>query len=454
MKKKILSLFMAAVVIVSMLAITGITASAATVTNTQGLLNNQLVSFNGGANQTIQCYNLDGYNFYRVRNIVAPLNFAVSGPVALDTANSIMVSTNDTYGTVVALPTLTTSPVTVGLTTANVYWDGTYTAVGNFNLADYNYYKIADLALASQNTLSQRMKNVETGSSVYKPTTSNQYVTVITATYTDADKVTHINSVKCDLLAYWNYKWSGGAKPTFMTTLGLTGSGGGTTPTPTPTPTPTNPPVTPGNSTNTVTAANYPAYVSTYAYNSKPTALATPTSAPPVGAILARVLVNSSLSPYTNQSTGLVNDNNIMPAYGANGGGAGTTLGQCWWYAASRFYETTGINISPLVAGVSYSTMVNNAVAGKYSGLSGSTSQTAVKARSIAIWNGHVVFVEYVTMSGATPVTVYFTEANYNHTGSYTAGVYYPAYDGQVKSLSYADFINHSSGFLGYIYAK
>lgn len=113
--------------------------------------------------------------------------------------------------------------------------------------------------------------------------------------------------------------------------------------------------------------------------------------------------------------------------------------GQCVWYVRNRGYEKLGTAGLTGIGGDA-KTWFGSA---QSKGLStGSTP----KANSIVCWSGgsygHVAYVEYYDESSQT---VYFTEANWGGKSST---------NGQLKKLSFEDFMSRKSGYQGCIYLQ
>lgn len=121
--------------------------------------------------------------------------------------------------------------------------------------------------------------------------------------------------------------------------------------------------------------------------------------------------------------------------------------GECTWYSLGRFYETTGIALKTAPHAKKW--------------LSANEGDTRVKvlygadkivAGSIAVNTGgtygHVMFIEHVEYENGKPVTVYFTECNYDGNSSYNAGK-----DCILQKMSYSKFVSQRSPD-GYIVAK
>ena len=74
-----------------------------------------------------------------------------------------------------------------------------------------------------------------------------------------------------------------------------------------------------------------------------------------------------------------------------------------------------------------------------------------VKPRSMAVWAGHVAFIEWVDYdTNGNPTNIYVTEANVGSHGTYIHG-----YDALVKKFTLEEFKNKSQKeFLGYVISK
>lgn len=132
-----------------------------------------------------------------------------------------------------------------------------------------------------------------------------------------------------------------------------------------------------------------------------------------------------------------------------------SSIGQCTWYARGRFIETVGIvTLENPFASNPLSDWVKAAKSDKCPDLDGITDPYGIQPRSIAVWDGHAAFVEWVDYdSNGKPETVYFTEANAYHQGDIKEDKYYPDFDGKVQIMQIDKFINRSS-FIGYVIAK
>lgn len=125
----------------------------------------------------------------------------------------------------------------------------------------------------------------------------------------------------------------------------------------------------------------------------------------------------------------------------------GGYTGQCTWYVIGRFYEVNGINIptAPHAKSFLKANADNEAVVI----LKGANK---IQAGAICVDTagdfGHVSFIEHVVYKDGKPVTVYFTECNWDGNGVYNAGK-----DCVLKKMSYSKFVSSRSPD-GYIVAK
>ncbi len=114
------------------------------------------------------------------------------------------------------------------------------------------------------------------------------------------------------------------------------------------------------------------------------------------------------------------------------------TPGQCTWHCYGRAREAAGKTIV-------FSVATGNDAGKWYDRITNYTRKStfAVADHSIAVWAGHVAYVEAVSGNN-----IYFTEANYPWDDALSAD------DGVVKVLSKSNFENHCSGFIGYVHLK
>lgn len=169
------------------------------------------------------------------------------------------------------------------------------------------------------------------------------------------------------------------------------------------------------------------------------------TSAPQEGEVLADILIDDSVDVYLDNAMTKVNYNNLTKPYRWIG-----SFGECTWYAEARFIETVGSFVAenPYSNSV-VSGWVENAKSDKCPDLDGITDPYAIQPRSIGVYKGHALFIEWVDYDAdGKPVTVYFTEANNGHDGRYR-----PEQDAKVKVLPFDEFIQRQP-FIGYVVAK
>lgn len=125
----------------------------------------------------------------------------------------------------------------------------------------------------------------------------------------------------------------------------------------------------------------------------------------------------------------------------------GGYTGQCTWYVIGRFYEVNGINIPTAPHAKKF--LSANAKNDSVVILKGADK---IQAGAICVDTsgtyGHVSFIEHVEYKNGKPVTVYFTECNWDGNGKYNAGK-----DCVLQKMSYAKFVSSRSPD-GYIIAK
>ncbi len=166
-------------------------------------------------------------------------------------------------------------------------------------------------------------------------------------------------------------------------------------------------------------------------------------TAPTVGHIYANILVDSSKPYYYNNDSTSPNnaiESNFAEAYKNNNWLS--VLGQCTWYAHGRFKEVTGLDVEKY-----YSAFTSGV---KQDGLKVVTDTSKIQAPAVAVFDKHVVFIEYVTYdANGNPSEIYYSEANHNN--SLTGQPYRYGVDGAVKKLSLSAFVSKNSGFKGII---
>lgn len=178
------------------------------------------------------------------------------------------------------------------------------------------------------------------------------------------------------------------------------------------------------------------------------------TSPPKIGSQIAKILVDENKPAYN--ADGKPNWDNYNGAYSFG------NIGSCAWYVEGRFYEATGIDdytygklftSVSIEKGLPQSIWLDNADREDLPAVYSIRDPKGIVPQSIAVWDGHVVYVEYVEYdSKGNPTEVYFSESNYdNDTGKYRPGI-----DGVIKKESFNDFINRSmhGEIKGYVAAR
>lgn len=131
------------------------------------------------------------------------------------------------------------------------------------------------------------------------------------------------------------------------------------------------------------------------------------------------------------------------------------SIGQCVWYAKSRFFEVHGTRLALYDMGDIKDWIAN---ANQFEGIKSISDINSIQSHSIAVYKpndskqlGHVVFVEWVERdSNGNPLNVYFTETNGAKT--LNKGQFDPGYDGAVQKVTFKQFTEKSNlTLIGYI---
>lgn len=403
MKKKGMVTALAAVIAMT----TAGTAYAATGTKT-ATLNNAQVRFNSGAVQTIQCYNIDGYNYVRARDVTNNLNMKVAA--YQNGQNGIMITPEKTATSAAAAEKLTQQTAKVNVVTGEISYDGIPYQAECFLLNGRYYFKLADFANASDYDLEVVMECIEIeakgdiAKEPYKSVHSG-----IGVTWNADTKVISVDKVETDLQAVFDEirGTSSSAKADKEE-----------------------------ETKKDTTSKKEDTFKATGVL----------TSAPKEGEILANILIDEEEGAYL--ADGSVNWENLTKPYANT---FTSLVGQCTWYAEGRFFETHGISAkeNTFANSNTYLGWITNAQKDKFPDVDGTTDPYAIESGCIAMFEGHALFVEYVEFdSNDNPKKVYFTEGNTQHNGKYN-----PDKDGKVQVMSFDKFIARQE-FIGYVIAK
>ena len=409
-KKKMATAALAAVM--ALTAVGGFTVYGASDTKT-ATLNNAQVRFNNGKVQTIQCYNIDGFNFVRARDITNNLGMAVGAIQNGDTG--IMVHPYQAPTSKATPEKLTQQTAKVKVVEGNLIYDGWVSKAECFLLNGRYYFKLADFANAADTQLDVALETVEfeaKGEYAKAPYMSTH--NGIEVVWNNDTKVIDVKKTTTDLQQIFNDIRRGKvitAKPDKEEAADKD-------------------------------EGKKPAADSEVKY----TATGVLTSAPKEGTVLADILKDESEGAYL--ANGSVNWDNLTGPYNH---GSERTFGQCTWYAHGRFVETYGDMILDNVyrRGEDLAAWVTSAQDDRCPDLDGVTDPNGVVPGCLAVFEGHVLFVEWVDYdTKGDPVKVYFTEANTQHNGTY-----YPNKDAKVKVMALDDFIKRQP-FVGYVVVK
>ena len=401
------------------LAVGGTATAFADTEYKTAMLHDAKVRFNDGEIQNIWCYNIDGYNFVRARDITNELDVAVSA-IQNGTAG-VMVDPHNKPTSTTEAEKLTQKTAKVKVEKGELIYDGSVSEAECFLLNGRYYFKLADFADASKYAKEGTLElvNIEAKAGIVtEPFMPTFYG--IEIDWDDTEKVIDVTYTKIDLQAMFDDIRSGKVLTLAEEKESKTDIG---------------------------------AEEDIDVVSKKFQVQAPLTSAPEEGEILANILVDDSEAAYLDNAMTQPNIANYTVPYSDTDAGM---IGQCTWYARGRMLETVGGHIkeNPF-----YGSGVNNWVKKAQSedcpAVDGVTDPYAIQPRSIVTWEGHAAFVEWVDYdSEGNPVKVYFTEANANHRSTNRViGAYYPDFDATVKVWDFDKFINRG-GFIGYVVAK
>lgn len=402
------------------IALTSVPVLAATGTKT-ATLNNAQVSFNGAPAQTIQCYNIDGNNYVRARDITNNLNMYV---MQIQNGNTgILIDPLSPAEAVKPSEKLTKQTAQVNVQKGQLIYDAMPYEAECFMLDNRFYFKLNDFKNASDSSLQVSLDLIDIiAKQDYVDGPYDDVYHGIDVKWDAVSRVIHVNKVDTDMQKIFDDIRAG--NPSKSQT---------------------------DNSQNQMTNKSEVDKTTETSDKSSQNKL---TSAPKVGTILADILVDDSKGAYLDSEMTQPNKDNFTEIYRNSG-----KIGQCTWYASGRFREVAGdiVTNNNYKRGNTVNDWVRYAASDDCPDLDGITDPYEIQAGSIAIWDGHAAFVEWVDYSSdGMPQTVYITEANAGHnTENRKSGVYYPDYDCKVKKLSMDDFITRgTSEFIGYIVVK
>jgi len=392
-------------------------------------LNNAQVSFNNEATTTVQCYNINGYNYVPIRAITNAMDVEVYPLQNGETG--IMIVPSEKPKDKSALEKLVVEMANVNVTKGMVYYDSTGYEADCFLFRDRYYFKLADIAAASDNSLDGKLAMTEVQAKGGIATEATKKIFIgIGVEWNEEIKTISVTRKETDLQKIFTQYQTGQA----IDIVGATSVGGNTV-------IKTEIQPAPVNDKNTSSTNN--------GINKDFKGSGVLTSAPKVGEVLANILVDETKSAYKDTAMTQVDYSNLEIVY------ATSNIGGCNWYATGRFAETYGVTsfkdlfISPPIETKKW---VEAANSGKYSLIDGTFNKNDIVSGCIAVWETHVTFVEYVEYdSSGNPIKVYYTDSNYGHDGIYRP----ESADARVKVKSFDEFLKSiSSGFVGYVTVK
>ena len=397
--------------LVAIVALTSVPVLAATGTKT-ATLNNAQVSFNGAPAQTIQCYNIDGNNYVRARDITNNLNMYV---MQIQNGNTgILVDPTIPSESTGSTEKLTRQSAKVNVQNGQLIYDSMVSEAECFMLDNRFYFKLNDFAKASDHSLQASLELVQiegSGGIAEKPYAETYYG--IDVNWDKDARVIHVDKVQTDLQKVFDEARGGKSSSSHVSTNQKPE---------------TNNTEKPAEETEKSSTTNKL------------------TAAPEVGTILADILIDDSKGAYLDSAMTQPNKDNLTDNYKDSG-----KFGQCTWYATGRFREVAGdvVRKNNYRRGNGVEDWVRFAADESCPDLDGITDPYKIQSGCIAVFKGHALFVEYVEYDkDGNPTKVYFTEANTGHDG-----IYRPDKDGKVQVMDMDRFIVRQP-FIGYVVVK
>ena len=133
---------------------TGIVSAAST---KNAILSSAKISFNGGEAMAVQTYNIEGYNYIRVRDITDELGMQVE-PIENGLETGIMITTWIDSNSRGKLEKLTQESIEAEVFTAMIYYNGIGTEANMFVLGDRFFFRLIDIQKASDNNYDANAK--------------------------------------------------------------------------------------------------------------------------------------------------------------------------------------------------------------------------------------------------------------------------------------------------------
>ena len=403
------------ILMTGVLAVGGAATAYADTEYKMATLHDAKVRFNDGKVQTIQCYNIEGYNFVRARDITNELDVAVYA-IQNGTAG-VMVDPHSKPTSKAEAEKLTQQSAKVKVEKGELIYDGSVSEAECFLLNGRYYFKLTDFADASAYAQKGAVElvNIEAKAGIAtEPFIPSFYG--IDIGWDEEEKVIDVTYAMIDLQEMFRDIRDGNVLTEEAEKIDS------------------------GKMEDKEKAETF-------------TVQAPLTAAPKEGEILAGILKDKNAAAYLDQSMTKPNTENYTKAYSYMDAGM---IGQCTWYARGRMVETVGDHIRlNSFPGSGVNNWVKKAQSKDCPDVDGVTDPYAIQPRSIVTWDGHAAFVEWVDYDDeGNPVKVYFTEANANHRSTNrVSGAYYPDFDATVKVWDFGKFINRGD-FIGYVVAK
>lgn len=160
-------------------------------------LNDAQVRFNDGEIQTIQCYNINGYNFVRIRDIMNHLDMAVYA--IQEDGKGVVVDPYDIPTSKKPLEELTQQTAKVKVEKGELIYDDSSSEAECFLLNGRYYFKLADIEKATNKAWSSKIVSYQ----VLGIAINNGYVFEkfprIDITWNGSERIIDVNIIEADI---------------------------------------------------------------------------------------------------------------------------------------------------------------------------------------------------------------------------------------------------------------
>lgn len=160
-------------------------------------LNHAQVRFHNGEIQTIQCYNINGYNFVRIRDIMNHLDMAVSA--IQDDHKGVVIDPYDTPTSKEPLEALTQQTAKVKVERGELIYGDSGSEAECFLLNGRYYFKLADIENATNKAWGSMILNHQVVGMAIDNGNVFEKFPRIDITWNDAEKMIEVNIMEADI---------------------------------------------------------------------------------------------------------------------------------------------------------------------------------------------------------------------------------------------------------------